>query len=41
MAAIYLAIAVAGFSPTFWVPMMKGTLHVPPITYVHALFFYG
>lgn len=41
MAAMYLAIAVAGFSPTFWVPMMRGTLHVPPITYVHALFFYG
>jgi hypothetical protein len=41
MAAIYLALAVAGFAPTFWVPMVKGTLHVPPITYVHALFFYS
>jgi hypothetical protein len=40
MAAVYLTLAVAGFAPTFWIPMVKGTLHVAPITYVHALFFY-
>jgi hypothetical protein len=39
MALTYLAIAIAGFSPSFWIRMMKGALHLPPITYVHALFF--
>lgn len=41
MAATFVVIAVAGFSPTFWIPMLKGTLHVSPITYVHAFFFYS
>ena len=41
MAATFFVIAVVGFSPTFWIPMFKGTLHVSPITYVHALFFYS
>lgn len=41
MAAICVAVAVIGFAPTFWLPVARGTLDVPPIVYVHALFFYG
>lgn len=41
MAAACVAVAVVGFAPTYWVPILRGTLDVPPITHVHALFFYG
>ena len=41
MAATCLAVAVLGFAPTYWVPLLRGTLDVPPLTHVHALFFYG
>ena len=41
MAAACLVIAVLGFAPTYWVPMVRGTLNVPPLTHLHALFFYG
>jgi len=41
MATTCLAVAVIGFAPTYWVPMVRGTLDVPPLTHLHALFFYG
>jgi hypothetical protein len=41
MHSAILAIAVFGFFPTYWLPMMRGTLQVPPILHLHALFFYG
>ena len=41
MAAACLGVAVAGFLPTYWVPMARGTLNVPPVTHLHAAFFYG
>ena len=41
MAAACLAVAVLGFAPTYWIPMMQGTLNVSPITHLHGLFFYG
>jgi hypothetical protein len=41
MAGVFVAVAILGFAPTYWVPMVRGTLSVPPITHVHALFFYG
>jgi hypothetical protein len=41
MAATCVAIAVIGFAPTYWVLLAGGTLDVPPITHVHAVFFYG
>jgi hypothetical protein len=41
MAATFVAIALIGFAPTYWIPLTRGTLEVPPITHVHALFFYG
>jgi hypothetical protein len=41
MAVVCLAIAVVGFAPTYWVPLLRGTLDVSPITHVHAMLFYG
>jgi hypothetical protein len=41
MATTFVAIALIGFAPTYWLPLTRGTLEVPPITHVHALFFYG
>lgn len=41
MTSAILAIAVFGFFPTYWLPMMRGTLRVAPIVHLHAMFFYG
>ena len=41
MSATFVAIAFLGFLPTYWVPLFSGTLAAPPITHLHALFFYG
>lgn len=41
MAALFLAVAIIGFIPTYWMPMARGTLDVAPITHLHALFFYS
>jgi hypothetical protein len=41
MSATFVAIAVIGFAPTYWVPLFSGSLAVPPITHLHAIFFYG
>lgn len=41
MAATFVAIAVIGFAPTYWVPLFRGTLDLPPLGHFHALFFYG
>lgn len=41
MAAACVAIAVIGFTPTYWIPIARGTLDVPPIIQLHALFFYS
>jgi hypothetical protein len=41
MSATFLAVALIGFAPTYWIPLLTGTLAVRPITHVHALFFYG
>ncbi len=41
MAATFVTVAVIGFAPTYWIPLARGTLDVPPITHLHALFFYG
>lgn len=41
LAAICLAVAVVGFAPTYWVPLLRGTLRVPAISHVHAAVFYG
>jgi hypothetical protein len=41
MAAVCIVVAVIGFAPTYWVPMLRGTLDVPPFAHVHAVVFYG
>jgi hypothetical protein len=41
MAAACVAVAVIGFAPTYWLPLVRGTLNVPPIAHVHATVFYG
>lgn len=41
MATTCLAVGVIGFAPTYWVPLLRGTLDVAPLTHLHALFFYG
>ncbi len=41
MAAVCVAVAVVGFAPTYWLPLIGGTLNVPPIAHVHAAVFYG
>jgi hypothetical protein len=41
MAVVCLAVGVIGFAPTYWVPLLRGTLDVSPLAHAHALFFYG
>jgi hypothetical protein len=41
MAQICFAIAVIGFAPTYWIPLVRGSLHLAPIAHLHAMFFYG
>ncbi|HKP28926.1 MAG TPA: hypothetical protein VJU15_05970 [Gemmatimonadales bacterium] len=41
MAWVCLAIAVIGFLPTYWIPLVRGTFAGRPIVHLHALAFYG
>lgn len=41
IAGACLAVAVIGFAPTYWLPLLRGTLDVRPIFHVHAAVFYG
>ena len=41
IAAACVAVAVIGFLPTYWLPLLQGTLNVSPIFHVHAAVFYG
>ncbi len=41
MAVAFVAAAVIGFAPTYWLPLFRGTLSVTPLAHVHALLFYG
>jgi hypothetical protein len=41
MAATFIAVAVVGFAPTYWMPMARGTLAVSPIVHIHGLLFLG
>jgi hypothetical protein len=41
MAIACLAVGVIGFTPTYWVPLLRGTLDVSPLAHAHAVFFYG
>ena len=33
--------AVVGFTPTYWLPLFRGTLNVPAISHAHAAVFYS
>jgi hypothetical protein len=39
MGAVCLALSAFGFVPTFFMPLVRGTLHGPPMYYVHAALF--
>lgn len=41
MAMVCLAVGVIGFAPTYWVPLLRGTLELGPLAHLHAAFFYG
>jgi hypothetical protein len=41
MSAIFLAIAVVGFIPTFFAPLVTGHFSRPPVYYIHAVAFFG
>jgi hypothetical protein len=41
MAVVCLAVGVVGFAPTYWVPMLSGSLRLAPLAHAHALVFYG
>jgi hypothetical protein len=36
-----LVVGIVGFLPSYWIPMVLGSLHVPPLAHLHALFFYA
>lgn len=41
MAYACAAVGVIGFAPTYWIPLLSGTLAVPPILHLHAFVFYA
>jgi hypothetical protein len=41
MAYVCAAVGILGFAPTYWIPLLSGTLAVPPILHLHAAVFYG
>lgn len=41
MSATFIAVAVLGFLPTYWMPMARGTLATPPIVHLHAVLFFA
>jgi len=41
IAAACLIVAVVGFTPTYWLPLFRGTLNVPAISHAHAAVFYS
>lgn len=41
MSWVMLGVGLLGFAPTYWVPLLRGTLQATPLTHLHALLFYG
>lgn len=41
MAIVCAVVAFVGFAPTYWAPLLSGTLTAHPIIHVHALVFFG
>jgi hypothetical protein len=41
MAYACAAVGAIGFAPTYWIPLVSGSINLPPILHLHALVFYG
>lgn len=41
MSVACFAVAVIGFAPSYWIPLLRGNLDVAPIVHLHAACFYG
>src|SRR5579872_7456229 len=41
MAIVFVAIAFAGFTPTYWAPVVAGTFSAPPIVHVHGVLLFS
>jgi hypothetical protein len=41
MAAVFLAIAFGGFTPTYWRPVLNGTFHRPAIVHIHGFVLFS
>lgn len=41
MAFGFLAIALAGFSTTFFIPLARGTFSAPPVIHIHGVLLFG
>jgi hypothetical protein len=41
MAWLCAAVGLAGFAPSYWGPLLAGTIAVPAIVHLHAVVFYG
>jgi hypothetical protein len=41
MAAIFAAVAFVGFAPSYWVPMVSGSLNVAPLFHIHGAIFFA
>jgi hypothetical protein len=40
MAVVCAVVAFAGFAPTYWAPLISGTLNVPPVIHIHGAIFF-
>lgn len=41
MASLFLLVAFAGFTPTYWLPVATARFHQPPIVHIHGLLLFG
>jgi hypothetical protein len=41
MAGVFVLIAFCGFIPSYWVRLMNGTIHVPPIVHIHGFLLFS
>jgi hypothetical protein len=41
MAFACMAVAMLGFIPTYWAPVVQGRFTAPPIVHIHAALFFG
>ena len=40
MSLVCMAVAFLGFLPSYWAPMVAGTLHKAPISHIHGIIFF-